>query len=680
MQCRIKTSLFIVVGIVFSFSVHADFNEATKAYLLGEFEKARYEALIAATDGKPEAQMLLGQLYFNGEGVEKDIKAALYWYEKAATQDFADAQYRLGSLYFDGKHNIPKDYDKAYQWLQMALENGNKKAKPKVENLFKLDSGKVVNLSESLDVLQEVANKGNKQARFLYSQRLLKGTGFPQDKVKAVALLTEDAKQGFVKAQKRLGELYYHGDGVDQDYYEAYAWSMAYAGTRQLGGLAREGKQTARSALRKLDDEKHHDAYVKSKQYFEKFVLPFHPNAREVGPEKYRIVVRSRKAQLAQAKQQGKGAALAKSPVTAGTAKVSSSAAKRLCESIKSQNKNIERTKEDVTRVFDTIKIEIDSIYSRALEKNANLKGRFEYEIDIDPAGRVIRIDKRASSTLDAPEFEAELIGRIKKINFCKKGTKLFTVAYPIDFMPSKIVSTKNEQAVLARTMAAVERNQGLSNNKQKVVSKLPLIANPELTKAIPAKPPTETLAGSTRETTAAATGISVEKTQAEAQKPSSTEVNVNAAQAKPGESAATATETTSQGEKSVAASTGVAKSVISQSQPAATQTAAAKPDNEKTVIEKRDYREVHNMFIRHRSNINGIYLRAHEQDNSLKGRIVLDLAIAASGKVEKVSITSSDLDSSVLQEELIDYIKRMSFESKNADLYNITYPLDFLP
>ncbi|MEJ2181827.1 MAG: AgmX/PglI C-terminal domain-containing protein [Gammaproteobacteria bacterium] len=428
-----------------------------------------------------------------------------------------------------------------------------------------------------------------------------------------------------MKAQKRLGELYYHGDGVDQDYYEAYAWSMAYAGTRQLGGLAREGKQTARSALRKLDDEKHHDAYVKSKQYFEKFVLPFHPNAREVGPEKYRIVVRSRKAQLAQAKQQGKGAALAKSPVTAGTAKVSSSAAKRLCESIKSQNKNIERTKEDVTRVFDTIKIEIDSIYRRALEKN-------------------------------------------------------FTVAYPIDFIPSKIVSTKNEQAVLARTMAAVERNQGLSNNKQKVVSKLPLTANPELTKAIPAKPPTETLAGSTRETTVAATGISVEKTQAEAQKLSSTEVNVNAAQAKPGESAATATETASQGEKSVAASTGVAKSVISQSQPAATQTAAAKPDNEKTVIEKRDYREVHNMFIRHRSNINGIYLRAHEQDNSLKGRIVLDLAIAASGKVEKVSITSSDLDSSVLQEELIDYIKRMSFESKNADLYNITYPLDFLP
>ena len=225
-----------------------------------------------------------------------------------------------------------------------------------------------------------------------------------------------------------------------------------------------------------------------------------------------------------------------------------------------------------------------------------------------------------------------------------------------------------------------MERSQGLTNDKQKVVSKLPLTANPELTKAIPAKPQTESLAGMTRETTASATGIAVEKSQAEPQTPTSTELNVNVAQAKPGESPAAATETASQGEKSVAASTGVAKSVSSQPQPAAAQTVAAMPDNRNTVKEQRDYREVHNVFIRHRSNINGIYMRAYEQDNSLQGRIVLELAIAASGKVEKVSIASSDLGSAVFQEELLDYIKRMSFESKNTDLYNITYPLDFLP
>ena len=157
MRCSINNRFLILLGVIASLSARADFNEATRAYLLGEFEKARYEALVDATDGKPEAQMLLGQLYFNGEGVEKDIKAALYWYEKAASQGFVDAQYRLGSLYFEGKPEFPKDYDKAYQWLQQALENGNNDAKPKLEGLYKTDSGKVVNLHESPEILQQVA-------------------------------------------------------------------------------------------------------------------------------------------------------------------------------------------------------------------------------------------------------------------------------------------------------------------------------------------------------------------------------------------------------------------------------------------------------------------------------------------------------------------------------------------
>ena len=81
------------VPTLFCSIVKADFDEATKAYLLGQYEKARYEALIDASDGNPKAQMLLGQLYFKGEGVKKDLDHALYWYNKAANNGFADAQF-----------------------------------------------------------------------------------------------------------------------------------------------------------------------------------------------------------------------------------------------------------------------------------------------------------------------------------------------------------------------------------------------------------------------------------------------------------------------------------------------------------------------------------------------------------------------------------------------------------
>jgi len=296
MCSSVKQGFLIALVLAVTLPVHAGFDEATKAYLLGNFEKARYEALVAATDGNPQAQMLLGQIYFNGDGVTKDLPLAMYWYEKAADNNFVEAQYRLGMLFLEGKDGVSKDYDKAYTWLKRSVENGKQSAEPHLEALYKTDTGKVVNLNESIEILQQVAEKGEKLARFLLSQKLIKGEGITQDKPRAIKMLTDDAKRGFVKAQKLLGELYYYGTGVEADYVEAYGWSMAYAGTNELGGLAREGKQTARSALRKLEEDRHQEAYLRSKQYYEQYVLPFHKNAREVGPDKYRIVVRSQKS------------------------------------------------------------------------------------------------------------------------------------------------------------------------------------------------------------------------------------------------------------------------------------------------------------------------------------------------------------------------------------------------
>jgi len=283
-----------IVPALFCANASADFDEATKAYLLGQYEKARYEALVAASDGNPKAQMLLGQLYFNGEGVDRDLAHALYWYNKAAESGFADAQFRLGMLYHSGKNGVERNLDSAYKWLTKALENGRQDAKEILEWLYKTEQGNVVNLDENIEVLKQVAASGNQQARYLLSQKMIKGEGMPQDKIGALKMLTEDAQIGFIKAQKTLGEMYYYGNGVEKNYLDAYAWSMAYAGTNELGGIAREGKQIARSALRKLPEEEHNNAYLRSKDYYEKYVLPFHKNAREVGPDKYRIVVHSR--------------------------------------------------------------------------------------------------------------------------------------------------------------------------------------------------------------------------------------------------------------------------------------------------------------------------------------------------------------------------------------------------
>ena len=292
---RVPFKIFIPACLLLlHVSATAGINEATKAYILGDYEKARYEALIGASDGDPIAQMLMGQLYYNGEGVEKSVELAMYWYEQAARQGYQEAQFRLGTLYFNGSPGIEKDYKKAWEWLSKADDSGHGKVEPMLEILYRQESGEVVNLNESPEVLVQAAESGVLKAKFLLANNLVKAGGTEDEKNRAISMMTDAAKQGFIKAQKRLGEWYLEGLGVEKNYIEAYGWSMAYAGTKALGGIIREGKQAARSSLRNLPQEEHETAYLKSKEYYEQYVLPFHSNAREVGPDKYRIVVNSK--------------------------------------------------------------------------------------------------------------------------------------------------------------------------------------------------------------------------------------------------------------------------------------------------------------------------------------------------------------------------------------------------
>jgi len=64
----------------------------------------------------------------NQANAENDAKEKLEKLKKAAEQGDADAQYELGFAYKDGR-GVPQDYDKAFDLINEAAENGNEKAK-----------------------------------------------------------------------------------------------------------------------------------------------------------------------------------------------------------------------------------------------------------------------------------------------------------------------------------------------------------------------------------------------------------------------------------------------------------------------------------------------------------------------------------------------------------------------
>jgi TPR repeat protein len=91
-------------------------------------EQADFQkTLEAAEQGHAEAQFNLGLMYYNGQGVPQEYKAAVQWFRKAAEQGDAEAQFNMGSMYYNGE-SVPQDYSEAYAWCNIAAVQGHENA------------------------------------------------------------------------------------------------------------------------------------------------------------------------------------------------------------------------------------------------------------------------------------------------------------------------------------------------------------------------------------------------------------------------------------------------------------------------------------------------------------------------------------------------------------------------
>ena len=82
----------------------------------------------AAEQNEVWAQAILGNCYYNGQGVTKDFTEAVKWYRKAAEQNNDLAQYCLGVCYYNGQ-GVTKDEAQAETLYRKAASQGNIRAK-----------------------------------------------------------------------------------------------------------------------------------------------------------------------------------------------------------------------------------------------------------------------------------------------------------------------------------------------------------------------------------------------------------------------------------------------------------------------------------------------------------------------------------------------------------------------
>ena len=183
-----------------------------------------------AEQGHADAELSLGMMYDNGQGVPQDYAEAMKWYRKAADQGGAGAQAALGDMYGQGRFGqgggwaVPTDFVEAAKWYRKAADQGLAGAQAVLGFMYLKERGVPQDYAEAMKWYRKAADQGHAVAQVSLGLMYEMGQGVPTDYVEAVRWYRKAADQGYAVAQYYLGVIYDNGTGVPQDYAEAMKW------------------------------------------------------------------------------------------------------------------------------------------------------------------------------------------------------------------------------------------------------------------------------------------------------------------------------------------------------------------------------------------------------------------------------------------------------------------------
>lgn len=187
-----------------------------------------YERLV---ENDPTAQYYIGRICYKGDGssLEKDNEKAFLWLERSAKNENADAQLILGIMYLKGE-GIEKNAKKAYQWFEKSFMNGNKKAEFQLGFCYQYGVHVEKNLSEALRHYKEYTRMHSDGHAYNCMGDLYRegGNGVEKDCIRALHYYKEADNLGFIKSAIRIGSMYFEGDGVQKNYKSAFNWFTKY--------------------------------------------------------------------------------------------------------------------------------------------------------------------------------------------------------------------------------------------------------------------------------------------------------------------------------------------------------------------------------------------------------------------------------------------------------------------
>jgi TPR repeat protein len=185
----------------------------------------------------------LGRAY----DANKDFATALGFFRRAADANFALAQVNLGSLYFNGQ-GVARDYQEAAKWDRLAADQGLAPAQANLGLMYIHGQGVEIDYFEGRKLLGLAADQNFAPALNALGGLYAEGTGVDRNYVVAAKLYRLAAEQGYAPAQANLGALYANGRGVARDYVEAMRWYGLAADQGYSGAQANLDSQAGAGA------------------------------------------------------------------------------------------------------------------------------------------------------------------------------------------------------------------------------------------------------------------------------------------------------------------------------------------------------------------------------------------------------------------------------------------------
>ncbi|WP_010322543.1 tetratricopeptide repeat protein [Marinobacterium stanieri] len=265
-----KSALLAAAGLLFSLhtttAAAASTDAAQRAIDNGDYSQARSELESLVKSQDPAAMNLMGQLYENGWGVDKDLEQAQRLYEQGARQGHLESVNSLRAL----KNRAYKiEFDK----LMPLAENGDGDAQNRIGEMFEFGYGVERDSDKAIEWYRKAADQNVVAAWHNIGRCYNFGTGVEQDYAEAETWYRKAAEKGHMEAMFFMGTLYSNAHGQDESVDTDVA---AYAWMHNAALLGNTTAATIETRLKlKLNADQMQAAESLAERYKQEYVDPF---------------------------------------------------------------------------------------------------------------------------------------------------------------------------------------------------------------------------------------------------------------------------------------------------------------------------------------------------------------------------------------------------------------------